>query len=104
MPALHYAIQEHRHETTKLLLQYNADPFIFSKWGDDALQTSCLKVYMYCRVIIYVARIKLLEKVLKYIFNFQLQGAGEIFNHLVDNIAYSPERVASAYELIGMSN
>lgn len=69
--ALHYAIQEHRSETTKLLLQYNADPFIFSKWGDDALQTSCLK------------------------------GAGEIFNHLVDNIDYSPERVASAYELIG---
>jgi len=69
--ALHYAIQEHRHETTKLLLQFHADPFIFSKWGDDALQTSCLK------------------------------GAGEIFIHLVDNIAYSPERVASAYELIG---
>lgn len=30
-----------------------------------------------------------------------LQGAGEIFNHLVDYIAYPPERVASAYELIG---
>ena len=33
--------------------------------------------------------------------NFSFQGAGEIFNHLVDNIKYSPERVASAYELIG---
>ena len=32
---------------------------------------------------------------------WSLQGAGEIFNHLVDYIAYPPERVASAYELIG---
>ena len=46
--ALHYAIQEHRHETTKLLLKYQANPFIFSKWGDDALQTSCLKVTYVC--------------------------------------------------------
>ena len=46
--ALHYAIQEHRHETTKLLLKYQANPFIFSKWGDDALQTSCLKVPYIC--------------------------------------------------------
>ena len=46
--ALHYAIQEHRHETTKLLLKYQANPFIFSKWGDDALQTSCLKVTYIC--------------------------------------------------------
>ena len=42
--ALHYAIQEHRHETTQLLLRYNADPRIVSKYGDDALQTACLKV------------------------------------------------------------
>jgi len=69
--ALHYAIQEHRSETTKLLLQFKADPTILSKWGDDALQTSCLK------------------------------GAGEIFNHLIDHIDYHPERIASAYELIG---
>jgi len=69
--ALHYAIQEHRTDTAKLLLEYKADPTILSKWGDDALQTSCLK------------------------------GAGEIFNHLVDYIPYPPERVASAYELIG---
>ena len=42
--ALHYAIQEHRTDTAKLLLEYKADPTILSKWGDDALQTSCLKV------------------------------------------------------------
>lgn len=41
--ALHYAIQEHRLETTKLLLQYKADPYLKSRYGDDALQTSCLK-------------------------------------------------------------
>ncbi len=41
--ALHYAIQEHRLETTKLLLQYLADPYLKSRYGDDALQTSCLK-------------------------------------------------------------
>lgn len=41
--ALHYAIQEHRLETTKLLLQYKADPYLKSRYGDDSLQTSCLK-------------------------------------------------------------
>ena len=41
--ALHYAIQEHRLETTKLLIQYGADPFLRSRHGDDALQTACLK-------------------------------------------------------------
>ena len=41
--ALHYAIQEHRLETTKLLLQYNADAHLKSRYGDDALQTACLK-------------------------------------------------------------
>ena len=69
--ALHYAIQEHRFETTKLLLQYGADPYLESRYKDDALQTACLK------------------------------GAGEIFEYLVDHVAYTPERVASAFELIG---
>jgi ankyrin repeat protein len=69
--ALHYAIQEHRFETTKLLLKYNADPFLESKYKDDALQTACLK------------------------------GASQIFEYLVDHIAYTPERVASAFELLG---
>ena len=49
--ALHYAIQEHRSETTKLLLQFKADPTILSKWGDDALQTSCLKVQNFFSLI-----------------------------------------------------
>jgi len=69
--ALHYAIQEHRFETTKLLLQFQADPFLVSRYNDDALQTACLK------------------------------GAAEIFNYLVDNVNYTPERVASAFELLG---
>jgi hypothetical protein len=30
-----------------------------------------------------------------------LKGAGEIFEYLVDNVPYTPERVASAFELIG---
>lgn len=69
--ALHYAIQEHRIETTKLLLSHGADPFIESRYGDDALQTACLKV------------------------------ATQIFEHLIDNYSYSTERIAEAYELLG---
>lgn len=41
--ALHYSIQEHRLETTKLLLKFKADPFLKSRHNDDALQTACLK-------------------------------------------------------------
>jgi len=69
--ALHYAIQEDRVESTKLLLRYGANPHLLSRLRDDALQIACLK------------------------------GAKKIFDHLVDNVAYSPERVASAFELIG---
>lgn len=69
--ALHYAIQEHRFETTKLLLQHGADPHIKSRYGDDALQTACLKV------------------------------ATQIFEYLIENFSYPTERVAEAYELLG---
>lgn len=69
--ALHYAIQEHRLETTKLLLQYHADPYLKSRYGDDALQTACLK------------------------------GATQIFDHLIATVTYDRERVADAYELLG---
>jgi hypothetical protein len=70
--ALHYAIQEHRFDTTKLLLAHGANPFIKNRYGDDALQTSCLK------------------------------GATAIFNLLVDNISeYSRERRAEMHELMG---
>ncbi|XP_067212534.1 protein fem-1 homolog A isoform X3 [Linepithema humile] len=69
--ALHYAIQEHRLHTTKLLLEYNADPHLRSRYNDDALQTACLK------------------------------GAIEIFEYLVKNVSYSPERLADANELMG---
>lgn len=69
--ALHYAIQEHRLETTKLLLENGANPFTKSRYGDDALQTACLK------------------------------GAFSIFDYLKSKIYYTPERVANAFELIG---
>ncbi|XP_015594899.1 protein fem-1 homolog C [Cephus cinctus] len=69
--ALHYAIQEHRFETTKLLLDYNADPHLKSRCNDDALQTACLK------------------------------GATHIFEYLVENIFYTMERLADANELMG---
>ena len=69
--ALHYAIQEHRFETTKLLLQYGANPHLASRYNDDALQTACLK------------------------------GASEIFTYLIDHVEYSADRVSSAFELLG---
>lgn len=69
--ALHYAIQEHRLETTKLLLENGANPFTKSRYGDDALQTACLK------------------------------GAFLIVDYLKSKIYYTAERVANAYELLG---
>lgn len=69
--ALHYAIQEHRLETTKLLLENGADPYARSRYNDDALQTACLK------------------------------GAAQIFQYLIERISYDPERLADAHELIG---
>lgn len=69
--ALHYAIQEHRLDTTKLLLAHGADPLAKSRYGDDALQTACLK------------------------------GAQQIFDYLRTKVTYSTERLADAYELIG---
>ena len=69
--ALHYAIQEHRFETTRLLLEHGADAMIKSRYGDDALQTACLK------------------------------GATQIFDYLIENINYLKERIAEAHELMG---
>lgn len=69
--ALHYAIQEHRLETAQLLIENGANPFAKSRYGDDALQTACLK------------------------------GAHQIFDFLKSRISYSPERLANAHELIG---
>lgn len=69
--ALHYAIQEHRLETTQLLLEHGANPFTKSRYGDDALQTACLK------------------------------GAYEIFDYLKSKIYYTPDRIANALELLG---
>ncbi|KAK7865662.1 hypothetical protein R5R35_006914 [Gryllus longicercus] len=69
--ALHYAIQEHRLETTKLLLEHGADPHARSRSGDDALQTACLK------------------------------AAVQIFDYLICHVKYEPERLADAHELMG---
>lgn len=69
--ALHYAVQENRLESAKLLLSHGADPMILSKYGDDVLQTACLK------------------------------GSLHIFNHLLETVFYDPGRIAEAFELIG---
>nr|BAL61211.1 fem-1 homolog A-like protein [Locusta migratoria manilensis] len=69
--ALHYAIQEHRFETTKLLLDHGADPHARSRYNDDALQTACLK------------------------------GAVQIFDYLIYRVKYDPEALANAHELMG---
>ncbi|XP_044755907.1 protein fem-1 homolog C [Coccinella septempunctata] len=69
--ALHYAIQEHRLETTRLLLKNGANIHARSRYGDDALQTACLK------------------------------GAGRIFEYLTTNFSYSSEKLANAHELLG---
>lgn len=69
--ALHYAIQEYRLETTKILIEHGANVFAKSRYGDDALQTACLK------------------------------GAYDIFEYLKSRIYYTPERLADAYELLG---
>ncbi|XP_022663373.1 protein fem-1 homolog A-like [Varroa jacobsoni] len=69
--ALHYAVQEDRVETTKLLLSYGADHTACSKHGDDVLQTACLK------------------------------GSANIAEYLIDTIDYPPHRVADALELLG---
>jgi hypothetical protein len=37
-------LKEHRLETAKVLLSRGADPFMISKYGDDILQTACIKV------------------------------------------------------------
>ncbi|KAK9890720.1 hypothetical protein WA026_012068 [Henosepilachna vigintioctopunctata] len=69
--ALHYAIQEHRLETTKLLLKNGANINAKSRYGDDALQMACLK------------------------------GAVRIFEYLTSNFLYTPEKLANAHELLG---
>lgn len=69
--ALHYAIQEHRLDTTRLLVEWGADYLATSRHGDDALQTACIK------------------------------GAADIFEYLRDNLNYSDERIANAHELLG---
>lgn len=60
-----------RLETTKLLLRNGANYNAKSRYGDDALQMACLK------------------------------GAKPIFEYLITNIRYLPEKLANAHELMG---
>lgn len=69
--ALHYAIQEHRLDTTRMLIEQGADPYAKSRYGDDALRTACLK------------------------------GAHQIFDFLKKELSYSAGRLAEAHELMG---
>ncbi|XP_060806925.1 protein fem-1 homolog A isoform X2 [Amyelois transitella] len=69
--ALHYAIQEHRVETARLLLQHGANPRLRSRAGDDALRTACLK------------------------------GAHQIVTMLCSRVRYTAEEMADAFELLG---
>nr|XP_023011647.1 protein fem-1 homolog C [Leptinotarsa decemlineata] len=69
--ALHYAIQEHRIESTMLLLKSGANYNAKSRYGDDALQMACLK------------------------------GATRITKYLMAIIDYPPEKLANAHELMG---
>lgn len=68
---LHYAIQEHRLETVRLLLEHGADPLLTSRAGDDALRTACLK------------------------------GAAQVVRLLTSRVSYERERLADAHELLG---
>lgn len=69
--ALHYAIQEHRLDTTRMLIEQGADPYAKSRYGDDALRTACLK------------------------------GAHQIFDFLKKELSYTAARLAEAHELMG---
>jgi len=71
--ALHYAIQEHRLDTAKLLIENGADLMKKSKYGDDALQTASVK------------------------------GALSIFNYLLDVTDFPLERICDAFDLMGAS-
>eukprot|EP00095_Tigriopus_kingsejongensis_P006985 snap_masked-scaffold430_size173499-processed-gene-0.1 protein:Tk06985 transcript:snap_masked-scaffold430_size173499-processed-gene-0.1-mRNA-1 annotation:"hypothetical protein TcasGA2_TC010662" len=71
--ALHYAVQENRFESARILLENGADPFKKSKYGDDILQTACLKASLM------------------------------IFNYLLETVVFEPPRIAEAFELAGSS-
>ena len=58
-------------DSALLLLSAGGDPMILSKYGDDVLQTACLK------------------------------GSLHVFNHLLETVFYDPARIAESFELIG---
>jgi len=69
--ALHYAISGLHYDTTVLFLQNGADIHAKSIYGDDALQTACLKM------------------------------ASQIFEYLISFYDYPKERIADSLELMG---
>ena len=71
--ALHLAIQEHRLDTVRLLVEAGADLDKRTRAGDDALQTACIK------------------------------RALGIFTYLLEARDYPQERVCDAYDLMGAS-
>ncbi|XP_055641410.1 protein fem-1 homolog C-like [Toxorhynchites rutilus septentrionalis] len=71
--ALHCSIERRSFESTCLLLEHGADPFVQNSDGDDALQTACI------------------------------YGEIETADFLMQHFEYSAERQADAYELIGSS-
>lgn len=98
--ALYYAIQENKFKTTKLFLEHNADPYIRSRCNDDALQIACLRgtipifEYLGKRFIRFNVKMKI------YIIHlYRFYSLIHII--LVENVSYSPERLADANELMG---
>ena len=69
--ALHYAIEEHRFKTVKLLIERGANPFIKNKVNYDAIQTACIKL------------------------------APSIFSYLLTVLNVNPEQEADGHELLG---
>ena len=71
--ALHYAVQEHRLETSQLLLEHGSNPLAKSRYGDDALTTACLKGLLNNNLLLYFNSSfgKNLRKI-RYYFSIQI--------------------------------
>ncbi|KAF2355098.1 Ankyrin repeat [Trinorchestia longiramus] len=69
--AMHYAVEEDRYETVKLLLERGAVPYIKSRLGDDAIQTACVK------------------------------GALQIFSYFIHVLNLPASRVTDGFEVLG---
>ena len=69
--ALHYAVREGRVATTQLLIEHSSDPFVKNEFGDDSIQTSCIR------------------------------GYAEILEYLLKKVNPSPLKTIESYELLG---